>query len=226
VLHDGKTVIQHIYDAHYQGAATAQTYAPRWETLHGLVDEERYEQVLKLFTYQAGHAIVWRDAVTKWFHNISGIPDSQGRVGNYPDRIEAENMTAAGYTPIDVHPWETASNGKAAICNQHSACTLTTTVEKTPGNYSIAAQYFDYWSGKSHFELLVNGRTFGHWVADDTLPPAAPDLHPDGETSTRITFPDIYLKHGDTITLRGAPDGTEPAPLDYIEITPSRNPQP
>ena len=120
VLHDGKTVIQHIYDAHYQGAATAQTYAPRWETLHGLVDEQRYEQVLQLFTYQAGHAIVWRDAVTKWFQNISGIPDSQGRVGNYPNRIEAENMTADGYTPIDVHPWETASNGKAAICNRHS----------------------------------------------------------------------------------------------------------
>jgi alpha-glucuronidase len=226
LLHDEKTVIQDIYDAHYQGAATAQTYAPRWEALHGLVDEQRYEQVLKLFTYQAGHAIVWRDAVTKWFQNISGIPDSQGRGGNYPDRIEAENMIAADYTPIDVHPWETASNGKAAICNRHSTCTLTTTMEKTAGNYSIAVQYFDYWSGKSHFALMVNGRIRGHWIADDTLPPAAPDLHPDGETSTRITFPDIHLKPGDILALRGAPDGTEPAPLDYIEITPSRKSQP
>ncbi len=26
VLHDGKTVVQYIYDAHYEGAATAQTY--------------------------------------------------------------------------------------------------------------------------------------------------------------------------------------------------------
>ena len=226
VLHDGDTVMQHIYDAHYQGAATVQTYAPRWRTLHSLADEQRYDQVLKLFTYQAGHAIVWRDAVTKWFQNISGIPDSQGRVGNYPDRIEAENMTAEGYTPIDVHPWETASNSKAAICNRHRTCSLTTTMKKTPGNYSIAVQYFDYWSGKSHFELLVNDRIFGHWVADDTLPPAAPDLHPDGETSARIKFPHVYLKPGDTITLRGTPDGTDPAPVDYIEITPSRKPQP
>ena len=97
-------------------------------------------------------------------------------------------------------------------------------MNKTPGNYSIAVQYFDYWSGKSHFELLVNGRIRGHWIADDTLPPAAPDLHPDGETSTRITFPDISLKLGDTVTLHGTPDGTEPAPLDYLEITPSRRP--
>ena len=65
VLHDGKTVVQYVYDAHYEGAATAQTYAPRWQTLHGLIDDERYNQTLTLFTYQAGHAIVWRDAVTE-----------------------------------------------------------------------------------------------------------------------------------------------------------------
>src|ERR1700727_2486856 len=50
LLHDGKTVVQFVYDAHYEGAATAQTYAPRWQTLKGLVDDERYEQTLKLFT--------------------------------------------------------------------------------------------------------------------------------------------------------------------------------
>ncbi len=73
VLHDGKTVVQYVYDAHYEGAATAQTYAPRWQTLKGLIDDERYNKTLKLFTYQAGHAIVWRDAVTKWFQKESGI---------------------------------------------------------------------------------------------------------------------------------------------------------
>jgi alpha-glucuronidase len=218
-LHDGKTVVQHVYDAHYQGAATAQTYAPRWQALHGLIDQERYQLVLKLFTYQAGHAIVWRDAVTKWFQHISRIPDQQGRVGNYPNRIEAENMSAAGYTSVDVHPWETASNSKAVVCNQTTSCTLTAILDKPAGTYSITVQYFDYWSGKSHFTLQVNGRSLGHWVADDTLPPAMPDLHPDGETSTRITLPNIRLKPGDTLTLIGAPDGTEPAPVDYIEIT-------
>src|SRR6201992_2885900 len=81
VLHDGKTVVQYVYDAHYEGAATAATYALRWQQLHGLIDNERYNQVLALFTYQAGHAIVWRDAVTRWFQHISGIDDKLGRVG-------------------------------------------------------------------------------------------------------------------------------------------------
>jgi alpha-glucuronidase len=219
VLHDGKTVVQYVYDAHYEGAATAQTYPARWQTLHGLIDEDRYNEVFKLFTYQAGHAIVWRDAVTRWFEKESNIPDKQGRVGNYPNRIEAEDMTAEGYTPIDVKPWETASNSKAVVCNQPTGCTLTTTLNKPAGTYNITVQYFDYWSGKSHFTLNLNGRPIGTWLADDTLPPARIDLHPDGETSTRITFPNIPLKPGDTLTLHGIPDNTEPAPIDYIEIT-------
>ena len=136
-----------------------------------------------------------------------------------PDRIEAENMIAEAYTPIDVHPWETAFNSKAAVCNQPTGCTLTTTLNKPAGAYNITVQYFDYWSGKSHFTLELNHQPIGQWIADDILPPARPDLHPDGETSTRITFPNITLKPGDTLTLRGTPDNTEPAPVDYIEIT-------
>ncbi len=220
VLHDGKTVTQYVYDAHYEGAATAQTNAPRWEAIHGLVDEQRYRQVLKLLTYQAGQALVWRDAITKWFQHVSGIPDRQGRVGNYPNRIEAENMTAMGYMPTDVHPWENASNSKAVVCNRTIPCTLTTVLDRPAGNYSVTVQYFDYWTGKSQFDLRLNGRLAGHWIANDTLPPAMPDLHPDGETSTRITFSNIRMKPGDVLTLRGAPDGTEPAPVDYVEITP------
>src|SRR5205814_815894 len=71
VLNDGKTVVQHIYDAHYEGAATAQTYVPRWQTLHGLIDDDRYNETLKPFTCQAAHAIVWRDAATRWFQKQS-----------------------------------------------------------------------------------------------------------------------------------------------------------
>jgi alpha-glucuronidase len=219
VLHDGKTVVQYVYDDHYEGAATAQTYAPRWQTLKGLVDDGRYNETLKLLTYQAGHAIVWRDAVTRWFEKESGIPDKQGRVGKYPDRIEAENMIAEGYTSVEVKPWETATNSKAVVCNQPTGCTLTTKLDKPAGSYNITVQYFDFWSGKSRFTLDLNGQPIDNWIADDTLPPARPDLHPDGETSTRIIFPGITLKPGDTLTLHGAPDNTEPAPVDYIEIT-------
>lgn len=219
VLHSGKTVIQHVYDSHYDGAATAASYAPRWQRLHGLIDEERYQRTLALFQYQAGHAIVWRDAVSNWFLRISGIPDAAGRAGHYPNRIEAEAMQADGYTPVEVTPWETASGGKAAVCNRTTACTLTAKPDKPTGNYTIAVQYFDIHPGDAQYELLLNGKSIAHWAADNIVPPAVSDKKLDGHTSTRFTLRRVNLAPGDTLVLRGTPDGAEPAPVDYIEIT-------
>ena len=219
VLHSGKTVIQHVYDSHYDGATTAASYAPRWQKLHGLIDEERYQRTLALFQYQAGHAIVWRDAVSNWFLRMSGIPDAKGRVGHYPNRIEAESMQADSYTPVDVTPWETASGGKAVVCSRTSACTLTAKLDKPAGNYAIAVQYFDIHPGNAQYDLLLNGKSVAHWTADNIVPPAVSDKKLDGHTSTRFTLHGVKLAPGDTLVLRGMPDGAEPAPVDYIEIT-------
>jgi alpha-glucuronidase len=223
VLHSGKTVVQHVYDSHYEGAETAATYAPAWMTLHSLIDDERYNETLQLLEYQAGHAIVWRDAVTDWFQRISGIPDNLGRVGNHPNRIEAEAMQADGYTSVDATPWETASGGKAVACDRTSACTLTAKLDKPAGNYTIAVQYFDLRTGASKYDLLLNGASIAYWTADAILPAATIDKRLDGSTSTRYTISNIALKPGDTLTLSGTPDGDEHAPVDYIEITPTKD---
>ncbi|HVI78569.1 MAG TPA: alpha-glucuronidase, partial [Candidatus Acidoferrum sp.] len=73
ILHSGKTLIQHVYDSHYQGADAAEAFVRQWETLKGHIDDERYSQVLERLQYQSGHAIVWRDAVCSWFMRMSGI---------------------------------------------------------------------------------------------------------------------------------------------------------
>ena len=57
--------------------------------------------MLAQLEYQAGQAIVWRDAVTVWFQAASHIPDAKGRVGHWPNRTEAEQMTLSGYTVQD-----------------------------------------------------------------------------------------------------------------------------
>ena len=116
VLHSGKTVIQHIYDSHYDGAAEAQRFPEKWRLLHGLVDEERWTAVLKKLQYQAAYAEVWRDDVNDWFHKTSGIPDAHGRVGHHPGRWEAESMSLEGYAVEGITPWEGASDGKAVAC--------------------------------------------------------------------------------------------------------------
>jgi len=81
VLHSGKTVIQHIYDSHYDGGAEAAGLVRQWEWIRGKIDDQRYEEVLNKLKYQAGEAIVWRDTVANWFFQKSGIPDAKGRVG-------------------------------------------------------------------------------------------------------------------------------------------------
>lgn len=217
VLHSGKTVIQHIYDSHYEGAATAETFPERWRLLRGLIDEERYQAVLARLEYQAGHAIVWRDAVCNWFFRISGIPDAQGRVGRYPGRTEAESMKLDGYAVQGVTPWETPSGGKAAVCPQ-AACAAEFRFDGTPGWYRIAAQYCDVSGGAAKYRLSIGGQRVLAWAADDTLP----SDNADGHTSTRRTISGIALRSGGVIRIDASPDGNDRAALDYVEIGPDR----
>lgn len=221
VLHSGRTVIQYLYDSHYLGADEAQNLVEEWKSLHGLIDEDRYAEVLWRQQYQAGHAIVWRDAVVNWFHKESGIPDAQGRVGNRPERVEAEDMQLSGYVPVDVTPWETASGGKAVACNTGSTCSASFTwngeghQHSGDGFYRVAVQYFDQNNGVSHYELLVNDHAIDSWAAADHLPSDKMN----GHTSTRHTTVGVDLKKGDVVKIVGHSDGGEPAPLDYVEFT-------
>ena len=79
VLHSGKTVIQHIYDAHFEGYDEAVKLAEKWETLKGKVDDEIFENVSERFKRQLYNAKEWCDQVNTYFHRISGIEDEKGR---------------------------------------------------------------------------------------------------------------------------------------------------
>jgi len=217
VLHSGKTIIQHIYDSHYAAAEAAQQFPERWRTLNGLVDQERFTAVLNRLAYQAGHAIVWRDAICSWFLRESGIPDSAGRAGHFPDRIEAEAMQLSGYAMTDVTPWEDASGGKAITCGLAN-CTAAFAFHGTAGKYDIAVQYFDVNTGAARFTLKLGNDILRSWLADDHFP--TKELN--GDSSTRITIRNVKLRPEDTMTLEGTPDNGDRAAIDYLEIRRSR----
>lgn len=215
VLHSGKTVIQHIYDSHYEGAEQAEDFVRQWKSLQALVDDERYNDVLARLQYQAGHSIVWRDAICNWFLRTSGIPDAKGRLGNHPDRIEAEAMQLDGFVPIDVDPGETASGGKAIECQRVSGCSAKFHFDgAAAGRYEMDVRYFDQNNGASKFRVLVNDHLLDEWIADDHLPATKPN----GDSSTWRKIPAIMLHSGDEIRIEGFPDAQEYAPLDYIEL--------
>jgi alpha-glucuronidase len=215
-LHLGPTVIQYLYNAHYAGAEGAANLLAEWKTLKGRIDDQRYEHVLRLLTYQAQEAVVWRDAINDWFHAQSGIADAQGRVGYHPNRIEAESMRLDGYVPVDAMPWETASGGKAVACVGRAECSAAIMLTRPAGSYTIAVQYFDFRRGVSTYTVFLNNKIIATWRAGSNLPG---DII-SGDTSTRFTLPPVALHPGDVLKVEGRPNGGEPVPIDYLEITP------
>jgi alpha-glucuronidase len=214
-LHGGKTVIQYIYDSHYAGAEAIADYVRQWKALKGLVDEQRHGEILGQLEYQAGQAVVWRDAVNTWFASASKIPDAQGRVGHYPGRYEAEAMALEGYTVRDVTPAEDASGGKAVACPSGTAsCAATLKFTGDPGWYTLRVEYFDQVNGVSRFRVLVGKQVVDEWTAVLRLP----TIRLDSSSSTRRTIGAVALRPGDEIRIEGRPDGQEPAGLDYVEI--------
>jgi alpha-glucuronidase len=217
-LKSGKTVIQHIYDSHYAAARDARSLLDRWQALAGKIDDERHVAVLKQLRYQAGHAQLWRDAVCNWFLQKSGIADNEGRVGNYPNRFEAEGLERVGYEPLNVTPWETASGGQCAqLVEPSGSGTISMKYAGEAGWFDIGVRYFDENDGASKYKLLVGGQVVDEWTADDTLP----SNEPNGHTSTRHQSSLIALRPGDEIRLEVTSDGDERAAIDYLEIDPA-----
>ncbi|WP_342561035.1 alpha-glucuronidase family glycosyl hydrolase [Paenibacillus sp. FSL R7-0345] len=79
VLHSGKTVIQHIYDTHFDGSERAYGLLSDWKQMKGHVDEQAYSHVEARLTEQAGHSKEWRDRINTYFFRKSGIADLHGR---------------------------------------------------------------------------------------------------------------------------------------------------
>ena len=217
-LHSGKTVIQHIYDSHYEGAARAADYVKYWQSLKGDIDDERYAAVFARLEYQSGHAIVWRDAICEYFFRLSGIADRENRVGHHPGRIEAESTQLTGYTPIAVTPWENASGGKAIECapQQSQSCSAKFAFNGITGQHEIDVQYFDTNNGHAKYRLYVGNKLVDEWLANDHLP----KTRIGGDSSTRRRILGVMLHPHDEIRMEGFPDRDEHAALDYIELVP------
>jgi alpha-glucuronidase len=187
----------------------------QWKALRPLVDEQRYREVLGQLEYQAGQAIVWRDAVARYFQKMSGIGDAKGRVGNYPGRVEAESMELTGYAARDVVPWEAASGSKFVQCGS-GTCAASMKFTGTAGWHTLNVQYFDMPTGEARFRLMVGKQVIDEWKASDRNPARRIDAG----ASTRRVISGVSLRPGDEIRVEGTLDRGDPAALDYVEIEP------
>ena len=78
-LKSGKTLIQHIYDSHFEGAEEAKALSAKWDSIKDAVPADVYERVAKRFELQVENAEEWRDQINSYFYRKSDIPDEKGR---------------------------------------------------------------------------------------------------------------------------------------------------
>lgn len=78
-LQSEKTIIQHIYDTHFEGYETVLKYIEQWESLKHEIDERTYENVKERLQEQKRSAREWRDQVNTYYYRMSGIEDAKGR---------------------------------------------------------------------------------------------------------------------------------------------------
>ncbi|MER7880018.1 alpha-glucuronidase family glycosyl hydrolase [Streptomyces solisilvae] len=76
-LASGKTVIQHIYDTHFSGAARVADMRTEWEGLRRRVDLRRFTDVHRQFGEQLTGAAQWRDTLVAYWFDLSRIRDER-----------------------------------------------------------------------------------------------------------------------------------------------------
>lgn len=79
VLKSGKTVIQHIYDTHFEGYEEVEKFIDMWTKLEGHIDGYMYRQVLEHLNIQLESARDWRDQINTYFYRMSGLEDEKKR---------------------------------------------------------------------------------------------------------------------------------------------------
>lgn len=78
-LRSGKTVIQHIYDSHFEGVEVVDEMVEQFKALQGRLPEVAYERMIGRLLEQKEHAREWRDQINAYFHRKSSILDEKGR---------------------------------------------------------------------------------------------------------------------------------------------------
>ena len=79
MLKTGKSLIQHIYDSHFEGEEEARGLAADWDSLKDVIPATEFDRVKERFDLQLDNAREWRDQVNSYFFRKSGIADEKGR---------------------------------------------------------------------------------------------------------------------------------------------------
>lgn len=76
---DGRTLIQCIYDSHFEGFEQMVQMEWVWDSLEGRISPVVFQRVKERFALQEANAREWRDVINSFFYRKSMIADEKGR---------------------------------------------------------------------------------------------------------------------------------------------------
>ena len=79
VMKSGETLLQHIYDTHFEGAEDVEKMAALWDALEGKIEPEAFARVKERLAFQVEHSKEWRDRINTYMYRMTEIPDAKGR---------------------------------------------------------------------------------------------------------------------------------------------------
>lgn len=79
VMKDGRTLLQRIYDNHFNGYEGAKKLQQMWLSLEGETETALFARVRDRFERQVHNAREWCDVINTYFYRFTGIGDEKGR---------------------------------------------------------------------------------------------------------------------------------------------------
>ncbi len=79
-LKNGKTLLQHYYDTHFEGVRDVEDFIRQWQSLERHLPKAVFKSVRDRLARQLENAREWRDVVNTYFHRMTEIPDEKDRL--------------------------------------------------------------------------------------------------------------------------------------------------
>jgi alpha-glucuronidase len=79
IMKNGRSLLQNIYDTHFEGYDEVQAMLDQWIALKEQLDQSIYESVKERLEWQRENARQWRDVINSYFYRRTGIDDISGR---------------------------------------------------------------------------------------------------------------------------------------------------
>ncbi|MBQ3879926.1 MAG: alpha-glucuronidase, partial [Oscillospiraceae bacterium] len=79
VMKSGETLLQHIYNTHFEGVEDVEKMASLWDALEGKIEPEAFARVKERMAFQLEHSKEWRDRINTYMYRMTEIPDAKGR---------------------------------------------------------------------------------------------------------------------------------------------------